>query len=115
MIVRPDNLALVDLPEYALLLTQLLTLQPLVLPRLTVPVLVRVKIRSIILSDLGEVDEWTVLSMTVCIDVAVNLQGTDVSIPRFCLSVPPVFAEPSSSWDRVRASSIDRNFSDPSA
>lgn len=40
MVVRPDDLTLVDLPEDTFLLTQILSVKPLMLPGLSIPVLV---------------------------------------------------------------------------
>jgi len=108
VVIRPDDLALVDLPEDAFFLAKILTIKPLVLPDISIPVLIRVEIRSIILLNSREVDKRTILSMAVCINVAARLQGANITIPRFCLSIPPVLAQPFGFRDRMGTSCVDR-------
>lgn len=115
MVIRPNYLTLIDLPEDAFLLTEAASLESLVLPGLSIPIFIGVQVGGITLLHSGEVDKRTVLSVTVCVDMTARPQSADITIPWFCFSVPPVFAESFSLRNRMSASSIDGDLSNSSA
>jgi len=115
MVVRPNYLTLIDLPEDSFLLTEAASLESLVLPGLSIPILIGVQVGGILLLHSSEVDKRTVLSVTVCVDITSGPQSADITIPWFCLSIPPEFAESFGLRDRMSARCIDRDLSNSSA
>jgi hypothetical protein len=93
VIVRPDDLTLVDLPEDTLFLAQILCVQTLFLPALAIPVLVCRQIGGSLIIDTSQVYPVIALSMTIGIDVAVRADSSDIPIPWLSVAIPPVLPE----------------------
>lgn len=92
MILRPVDLALIDLPENTLLLIEIRSVKSLGLPRFTIPVFVGVEVGSVVCSDSRNIDPRIVLCMAIGIDVTICLQSANISVPRVSLTIPPEFA-----------------------
>jgi len=107
MVTRPNDLTLIDLPKYALLLVDVFSVQFLMLPTLSIPILVRVEIESGLCLDASKVHPRIILYMPVSIDVISSFQCTDISIPWLLFSIPPVFAQSLGLWNWSNGRSVD--------
>lgn len=89
VIPRPDDLTLVDLPEDALLLVQLLPSQSFALPVYPVPVFISIANSCVFGAGSCEIYPGIVFRMAVSIDIRPSFQSTDVAVPGLYLTVPP--------------------------
>ena len=72
MIVGPEDLTLIDLPENALFLSDFVLRKPLMLPGLAIPIFVRLQVCCIVRLYSGKVDPWVIFGMTIGVDVVAS-------------------------------------------
>ena len=88
VVIRPDHLALVDLPEHAFFLAKLH--QTVLLPGLAVPVFIARERGGFLAWHPSQVDVRRIFRVSVGVDVITRPHCSDVTKPGLFLAIPPV-------------------------